>query len=1149
MNWRNWEKPTNTSQLISNLLQFPINWALTPLQGKQPKRVGWTEEPPLSRDVISSLIADGEIATSRRTGKTYRRFWSGYGLRTGEPSGGLLAIDIDGHSAAILLQQISGGDLPQTVSWTSGKTGRRQLLYQIPSEYRETLISFSRRPLRQWGGFAADCDLDFRYNGSQSVLPPSYHPETGSYRWINSPTDVGVADAPIWLCELVCSLANQEQYEVVSKKESEERRAREREERRQQRLLNSFVGDGNLEDILEQSLSRLTAEDIFNWGGHNFKYRGGELAGCCPQHQSASGSSFVVGVDKCEWYCFGCAVGGGAVQYRWFVKGGKGSPTGKDFVDIVRELAGDAGVAFPEKKLISMENGRRGWAKLTATLRKLIGLQQAIPSGFVSSVPPVEVSSVEQLPPQSIFFEAGGRFRAIQTALEQGARIILEQSGTGSGKSYDAGLLRPEDVGTSRVVYVSNDHRNPSTPTLASWDDLESRHGGLVRDELGNIRRRQNGTDGGIVEIAPNCARTETINVLRAKLISQADASALVCKTCPHFDACRTGNQYGYLAQRSRILKDSRNFRAHPASLPNAGESLTTDGRGKTFPYAKSEDDENEKGTFLIWEEGSQTLKYKEILVANQFDIRDALAALSWNVEILERLYPALAKLKAMLSGDEKSPRFGWGHNEIIKELGVFPADIDIDAIIDCLDEDNKVSRILDPFQGQYEVSLEDLPSSIKKYLTEKDAELATRANSIIKQRWLSTLLKIWKGEKLGYLSLAKGDLSISILDPRLREIIASAQGNLILDATATREEIALQIGVDPEEIWVIKQEEPAEQADIEFFQVVELGRMGGGRGERQKQRASVIIDALKEQQPDTAVIRFKKDARDGDLAWWRDSRGSNDAEQSHCLILDGVPTSNLASLAADFTLLYQRIPTGETEVVTRSLESLNSMPPGVTPFFKGVESVDDEFREFIRKDILATIHQGIGRLRANRRAGEQLRCYFLGDFALGFPVQVIRAVDVCAAAGTVQQRFLIDCKAAIEAGAHTLSEVAHAVGRAKSTVSENLRRWFGMGWAEFSEQICSVLLEDTLYSKSEKEFTPDADLQEAESFMAHNIFPLAEPWELIPTIAQIFHSWGELSWLRIASLVSPTVKSQLIAQLVSEMPQAARQMIVAIPL
>lgn len=37
-------------------------------------------------------------------------------------------------------------------------------------------------------------------------------------------------------------------------------------------------------------------------------------------------------------------------------------------------------------------------------------------------------------------------------------------------------------------------------------------------------------------------------------------------------------------------------------------------------------------------------------------------------------------------------------------------------------------------------------------------------------------------------------------------------------------------------------------------------------------------------------------------------------------------------------------------------------------------------------------LHQGWGRLRANRRQGEELTVYILGDYPLEVPVELVRA-------------------------------------------------------------------------------------------------------------------------------------------------------------
>uniref|UniRef100_B8HJL8 DNA primase/polymerase bifunctional N-terminal domain-containing protein n=1 Tax=Cyanothece sp. (strain PCC 7425 / ATCC 29141) TaxID=395961 RepID=B8HJL8_CYAP4 len=67
--------------------------------------------------------------------------FTGVGLLTGEASGGLVAVDHDGHSADEVLKELAGCPpeeaLPPTLHWTSGRTGRYQMLYPVSKETRE----------------------------------------------------------------------------------------------------------------------------------------------------------------------------------------------------------------------------------------------------------------------------------------------------------------------------------------------------------------------------------------------------------------------------------------------------------------------------------------------------------------------------------------------------------------------------------------------------------------------------------------------------------------------------------------------------------------------------------------------------------------------------------------------------------------------------------------------------------------------------------------------------------------------------------------------------------------------------------------------------------------------------------------------------
>ncbi|MRV37704.1 hypothetical protein GF542_14365, partial [Staphylococcus aureus] len=126
----------------------------------------------------------------------------GYGIRTGVISGGILAIDADGHAAEELLQKMSASELPDTVIFASGKPGRRQLLYLVPPEYWEIFKTIKLKTGVK-GDDGKEQQLEVRCNGCQSVLPPSVHPETGKYHWVIAPNDVEVAQCPNWVIELM----------------------------------------------------------------------------------------------------------------------------------------------------------------------------------------------------------------------------------------------------------------------------------------------------------------------------------------------------------------------------------------------------------------------------------------------------------------------------------------------------------------------------------------------------------------------------------------------------------------------------------------------------------------------------------------------------------------------------------------------------------------------------------------------------------------------------------------------------------------------------------------------------------------------------------------------------------------------------------
>jgi hypothetical protein len=194
-----------TSNLITGLENIPSDWQLTPLgkidrDGKANPKAPYTPDWNITDTDRAFIIAEIEV------GKAV-----GYGLRLGQPSGYIVAIDFDGQSAIdMMLEKL--GELQKTVTFASGKPGRYQALFTVPEQYREVVTN-----KKQKTGVNGE-QIEFRYNGNQSVLPPSAHPETDGYKWINNPIDTPIAELPQAAIDYWLSLTAPKVNKSVSRK-------------------------------------------------------------------------------------------------------------------------------------------------------------------------------------------------------------------------------------------------------------------------------------------------------------------------------------------------------------------------------------------------------------------------------------------------------------------------------------------------------------------------------------------------------------------------------------------------------------------------------------------------------------------------------------------------------------------------------------------------------------------------------------------------------------------------------------------------------------------------------------------------------------------------------------------------------------------
>jgi hypothetical protein len=108
------------------------------------------------------------------------------------PVSGIVRIDGEGRAAREQLLALSGGELPPTWEFASGRRDSTGfgVLYGIPPGvvFRTTSQAFH------------DGELRFQARGAQTALPPSRHRDGGLYQWLpgRSPDEVRLAPAPRW---------------------------------------------------------------------------------------------------------------------------------------------------------------------------------------------------------------------------------------------------------------------------------------------------------------------------------------------------------------------------------------------------------------------------------------------------------------------------------------------------------------------------------------------------------------------------------------------------------------------------------------------------------------------------------------------------------------------------------------------------------------------------------------------------------------------------------------------------------------------------------------------------------------------------------------------------------------------------------------
>lgn len=352
-----WKGESAINLLRNNV--FPAAWHFVPVAGKETYIKKWTTQPLTKEQCIEAYNAN--------------KAYNGVGVVTGNFSDGLIALDIDGPLADERYKALAGEEYEpygeeQTMAWTSGKEGRRQILYRLPSHIADELTSLKKLIFKLDGEWylgsgdknrvATDAQLPegeeyqevvLRFNHCQSVLPGSAHPEGRRYKFLSYNNGMP-AKAPGWIFDAVRPYRKPVAFLTEEMAESLKDLGDTIIPPRQ--IRGWFFKD----EIQAKLMPRLT-DLVFNhpvFDEYGWKETGGDkpqMKCGCPWHGGASGTTFSFAMESGCWDCKACDVSGDLLDFVHKIRTNNKyapKPTGVELENYVAEITTALGYNYPE---------------------------------------------------------------------------------------------------------------------------------------------------------------------------------------------------------------------------------------------------------------------------------------------------------------------------------------------------------------------------------------------------------------------------------------------------------------------------------------------------------------------------------------------------------------------------------------------------------------------------------------------------------------------------------------------------------------------------------------------------------------------------------------------------------------------------------
>ena len=757
-----------------------------------------------------------------------------------------------------------------------------------------------------------------------------------------------------------------------------------------------------------------------------------------------------------------------------------------------------------------------------------------------------------------IIFNNGERLACYGEACEKGFKFTLDTTATGHGKSFDSGLANLETFGIdpddkenkSRIFYLSPDHRNPTNATVeANYVDLEARHNGLNYDTdrttaLGKshvIRAKNQNPD-----IPSNCPENQTfLTVAEMGLSAFGGKDSPICQSCPLLNqGCL------FLENRRYTLTNERLIRADINSIhPSSEDILILDDLSivNTHQTVISIDELLKTVGKLQLREDDRIFKILRLILVAVYKALKAITTEKHKYGISHRdvmkLMPTVDELNQLIfdlySDDWLACDNVWGtpiyHYEMIDGEPTATKVIGEDFIAPSLNDlKNECYKIL-----------ENYAKFINGLQTPEEKQQAIKDNVI--PPWLPALIDCLIGNKRINLRIDNGKLIITKLSKRHRNIIKGAGFSIALDATKSKPDYALSLGISPKEILEVsevKQSTP----NLTIHIIKGMGQGGKQRRDTMQERINIAINAIakRHQGQNIGLIDHKSAvANYQDLGhklgyWHKDTRGSNQFLNTQVMVSVGCPCPNLGQVAAEYQTLTGYSPTPDQRT--------------------------GRYGDWVNRKIEAELIQYGGRLRAHLRPTEELHCYFVADLdddissaiRLAYPTATITIEDVydiapeAASKGVQTMRGIIDALwSSVKSGVvATIDEIASQLAITKSGVSKCLKDRLSIGFRTVKKSL--LLLLEALNNKSQL-----SELDEESKYIALEYLPNVvrdlengqiTPADVVVEMITTAKAFGERQFRHILAATPITILCKLWGAVLTFLPLKIRQELIGLP-